>query len=86
MEGLIRFRMVQLECCAHPFLEDRRYVPTIGSHDHSPIWLDLDGKGFNRFACRFARCLDEFGVMVQLIVRLVCARHGLASAAECKRA
>ena len=86
MEGLIRFRVVQLECCAHPFLEDRRYVPTIGSHDHSPIWLDLDGKGLDRVACWLARRLDEFGVLVQLIARVVSARHGLASAAECKRA
>ena len=50
IEGLIRFRMVQLECCAHAFMEDRRNVPTIWPYNHSPIWLYLDSKGPNRFA------------------------------------
>ena len=86
IEGLIKFRMVQVECCAHAFLEDRRNVPAIRPHDHSPIWLDLDSKGPNRFARRLSRRLDEFGVLVQLIGAVVSASHGLASAAECKRA
>ena len=86
IEGLIRFRMVQVECCAHAFLEDRRNVPAIRPHDHSPIWLDLDSKGPNRFARRLIRRLDEFGVLVQLIGSVVSASHGLASAAECKGA
>ena len=63
MEGLIRFCMVKLECCTHPFLEDRRNVPAIWPYDHSPIWLDLDSKGFNRFVCRLSRRLDECGVL-----------------------
>ena len=50
IEGLIRFRVVQLEYCAHAFMEDRRNVPAIWPYDHSPIWLDLDSKGPNRFA------------------------------------
>ena len=86
IEGLIRFRVVQLECCAHAFMEDRRNVPAIWPYDHPPVWLDLDGKGLDRVACRLARRLDEFGVLVQLIARVVSARHGLASAAGFKRA
>ena len=36
--------------------------------------------------CRLSSRLDEFGVLVQLIGPVVSASHGLASAAECKRA
>ena len=86
IEDLIRFRVVQVECCAHAFLADRRNVPAIRPHDHSPIWLDLDSKDPNRFARRLSRRLDEFGVLVQLIGSVVSASHGLASAAESKRA
>ena len=50
IEGLIRFRMVQLECCAHAFLEDRCNISAIWPYDPPPIWLDLDSKGPNRFA------------------------------------
>ena len=72
MEGLIRFCMVKLECCTHPFWRIAAMYPPFGPTITRQSGLISTVK-VNRSVCRLSSLLDECGVLVQLIGPVVSA-------------